>query len=244
MRFALLVALAANLAWGQSPDARSVLQRYLQSGQEQAAGRNEAAREESVQVEIEASLPRLQKRGTMRGVRAITRAGEIVYSRLRFAGDRFVDKDVISRYLATDVQKRVKEQDFTLTASNYRFEPAGERDYNGRAAEVFRVVPKHRRAGLFRGELWLDAVSALPLREWGDFVKSPSRFLGHPRFVRDYSFEENAARPRRLILTAHAAFIGDVEMTIWFTDDAGRDDEDSGVLESSPALSSIAASNP
>ena len=244
MRFALLIALAANLAWGQAPDARKVLQRYLQASQDHATSQHEDAREESVQVEIEASLPRLQKHGTMRGVRAITRAGEIVYSRLRFGGDRLVGKDVISRYLAADVQKQTEEKAFSVAANDYRFECSGERDYNGRVAEVFRVIPKHKRAGLFRGELWLDAASALPLREWGDFVKSPSPFLGHPRFVRDYSLVENAARPRRLILTAHAAFVGDVEMTIWFTDNAGREREDSGVFDADSGWDSVAASNP
>jgi hypothetical protein len=236
--------LAANLARGQSPDAGSVLQRYLQSSQEQTASQSDAAREASVQIEIEASLPRLQKHGTMRGVRAITRAGEIVYSRLRFAGDRLVGKDVISRYLAADVQKRIEEREYVLAASSYRFENIGEKDYNGRVAEVFRVIPKRRHVGLFRGELWLDAASALPLREWGDFVKSPSRFLGHPRFVRDYSLAENVSRPRRLILTAHAAFVGDVEMTIWFADDAGRDGEDSSISEAGSDWGPVAASNP
>ncbi len=245
MRIALLRALAACLAHGQSPDAPAVLQRYLQANQQHPAPA-EGVREEdaAVTVEIEASAPRLQKHGAMRGVRAITRAGHVVYSRLRFSGDQFIKKDVISRYLAADVEKRSETEDVAITARNYRFQSKGEADYNGRVAEVFLLTPRHRRPGLFRGELWLDAASALPLREWGDFVKSPSWFLSNPRFVRDYNLIDQTARPRRLILTAHTSLVGDVEMTIWFNDDASGDGVDNGSFVENGEVGLVAASNP
>jgi len=226
------------------PGAPAVLQRYLESNQELTAARSGAVREEAVEVEIEAALPRLRKHGTMRGVRMITRAGEIVYSRLRFAGDRMVGKDVISRYLAADVRKPPREKDFHLDPAHYRFESAGETDYNGRTADVFRVTPKRRRGGLFRGELWLDAATALPLRIWGDVVKSPSRFLSHPHFVRDYDLADGVAQPRRLILTARAAFVGDVEMTIWFTGGDGGDDSGESLPLAAPDSGPVASSHP
>jgi hypothetical protein len=236
MRLALLTAFAASLALGQTPTPRSVLQRYLQASTDHPR----AGREQSMEVEIDASLPRLRKRGKMRGLRVITRAGQTVYTRLRFSGDRLVGKDVISRYLAADVQNQLDDQRFAIGTKNYRFGPGKEADYNGRAAQVFRVIPKRKRAGLFRGELWLDVSTALPLREWGDFVKSPSAFLSHPRFVRDYNLLEDESRPRRLILTAHTAFVGDVQMTIWFGDDARAEDADNGPLDSDR----MGASNP
>lgn len=230
------MALTAGLTLGQTPGPQNVLQRYLRAAKERPA----AGGEESVEVEIEASLPRLQKHGTMRGLKVITRAGQTVYTRLRFSGDRLVGKDVISRYLAADVQNRSGKSVPAIAAGNYRFERAGDADYNGRTAQVFRVIPKHKRAGLFRGELWLDQASALPLREWGDFVKSPSRFLSHPRFVRDYRLVENQSLPRRLILTARASFVGDVQMTIWFGGNTGQD-----ATDDSPAdVGFVAASNP
>ncbi len=52
---------------------------------------------------------------------------------------------------------------------------------------MFRVEPRRKRVGLFKGELWLDPSTALPLRGWGDFVKSPSIFVKRVRFVRDYT---------------------------------------------------------
>lgn len=236
MRLALFTALSASFALGQSPIPQSVLERYLLATHDGPG----AGLGETVGVEIEASLPRLQKHGAMRGLRMITRAGETVYTGLRFSGDRIIGKDVISRYLAADVERRSDKKEFAIAAGNYRIERAGVADYNGHVAQVFRVIPKHKRVGLFRGELWLDAATALPLREWGEFVKSPTAFLSHPRFVRDYSIVEGKSRPRRLILTARAALVGDVEMTVWFSDDACGESAGDGF----PGADLVAASNP
>ena len=240
MRLALLTAFAASLALGQSPCAQCVLERYLQARDAHPS----VEREETVEVQIDASLPRLRKHGTMRGWKRITRAGQTVYSGLRFTGDKLIRNDVISRYLAADVEKRSDRGDVAIASSNYRFQSLGEADYNGRAAQVFRVIPKRKRAGLFRGELWLDEATAMPLREWGDFVKSPSRFVSHPRFVRDYDLAENRSQPRRLILTAHAFFIGDVQLTILYSDGAGPDGAKDGSTGVGSDVEQTSASNP
>lgn len=251
MRIAILTVLAAGFTWAQSATPPSVLQRYLQARHDlslqappSAGSSSDDERQQGVEVEIEASLPRMKKHGTMRGWRGITRAGQVVYSGLRFSGDRLIGKDVISRYLAADVQKTAEGPDVAVTDRNYRFQLARPTSYNGRVAEVYRVTPRHKRAGLFRGELWLDAVSALPLREWGDFVKSPSKFLSHPRFVRDYTLAENRSQPRRLILTAHASFVGEVEMTIWFSGEAVRSAADEQAGKGSSEAGILAAIQP
>lgn len=226
MRILFLITIAASLAQGQAPSPRDLLERYLTGSHARPA----AGREEAVDVEIDASLPRLQKQGKMRAVKVVTRAGKTVYTRLRFTGDKVIGKDVISRYLAADAEQRPSYGDFALAADNYHIEHAGAVGYNDRVAQVYRVSPKHKKTGMFRGELWLDTVTALPLRVWGDMVKSPSAFLSRPRFVRDYSLVENESRPRRLILTAHAVLVGDVQMTIWFGDGSNVEGE-----EQSPA---------
>lgn len=240
MRLALLTAFTASLALGQAPLSQSVLERYLHASESPPS----MEREETVEVEIDASLPRLQKHGSMRGWKKITRAGQTVYSGLRFSGDKLIGRDVISRYLAADSEKRSDGGKLDIVSGNYRFQPIGEADYNGHVAQVFRVTPKRKRAGLFRGELWLDNATALPLREWGDFVKSPSRFLSHPRFVRDYDLSLNQSRPRRLILTAHASLVGDVQMTILYSDSIGEDGAKDGLSSSESDAGQVAASNP
>ena len=227
MRLLFLITIAASLARSQSPSPGDLLERYLTGSHARPA----SGREEAVDVEIDASLPRLQKQGKMRAVKVVTQAGKTVYTRLRFTGDKLIGKDVISRYLAADVAQRPNSGDFALAADSYHIERAGEVDYNGRVAQVYRVSPKRKKAGMFRGELWLDTVTALPLRVWGDMVKSPSTFLSHPRFVRDYSLVENESRPRRLILTARAAFVGDVQMTIWFGDGSSVEGEEQSLAD-------------
>lgn len=92
------------------------------------------------------------------------------------------------------------------------------------------LTPRRKQVGLFKGELWLDQETALPLREWGDFNKSPSKLLKRTRFVRDYVLDRTRAKLRRLILTARAILAGDVELTVWFGNEvsqSGRATEES-----------------
>jgi hypothetical protein len=58
-------------------------------------------------------------------------------------------------------------------------------DYNGLAAYVFLLKPRRRQAGLFRGELWVAADTAPPLRLWGDLERSSSIFIRSFRLVQD-----------------------------------------------------------
>jgi hypothetical protein len=180
--------------------------------------------EAPIHVEIDASLPRLKKQGSMYGLRVVTRAGKVAYSMLRFSGDNVIKTQVIARFLSAEVERPPKAEDLTISRANYRFQYKGNVDYAGRAAYVYRVAPKRKRVGLFKGELWLDQATALPFREWGDFAKSPSIFVRHLRFVRDYVLTgDDKTEVRRLILTARALIVGEVNMTMWFGNDLGAE---------------------
>ena len=199
--------LAAGAAGRVQPEkARGVLDRYLAS-----AGEPEPEAERG--FEIEASLPRLHKRGVMRGLRLFTGAGRAVYTQLHYAGDDVIRTAVIARFLSADT--KAPSEDLALTTRNYRFDYQRTSDYSGRVAFVYRMTPFQRKVGLFRGELWLDAETARPLREWGQFVKSPSWMLSDIYFVRDYEARSADPQPRRLILKLHAAFAGPAELTMW-----------------------------
>ena len=92
-------------------------------------------------------------------------------------------------------------------------------DYAGQSAYVYRLEPKRKRAGLFKGELWLDAETGSVFREWGEFVKSPSWFVKSVYFVRDYMMQGRQSRtsePRRLILNVSTRLFGRADVTIWF----------------------------
>ena len=80
---------------------------------------------------------------------------------------------------------------------------------------MFRVKPVRKRKGLFKGELWLDANTADPLRLWGDLVQSPSIFVRQFRFVQDYQRLGDCSQPLRLLLTVDTRIVGEVEMAVW-----------------------------
>jgi hypothetical protein len=216
LRMMLFIVVLGRLSYGQCISPPEALERYLRAKQAQQP----EAQEAPIEVDIEASLPQLNKQGRMHGVRLLTQAGQVVYSELRFKGDNTIKTQVIARYLKTEVQSRSAGEDVTISLVNYRFEYKGIADYAGRPAYVYQIEPRRKRVGLFRGELWLDPATALPFREWGDLVKSGSAFVKHVRFVRDYFLDRNRADVRRLILTAHAFMVGEVDMTIWFGIDA------------------------
>ncbi len=216
LRLTLFIAALSGVSYGESATPTDVLDRYLRAKHAEQP----EIREAPIEVEIDASVPRLNKRGIMHGFRLVTRAGQVAYSGLRFSGDSLIKTEVIARYLSAEIQRRPAVEDLTISLVNYRFHYKGNADYAGRTAYVFRVKPRRKRVGLFKGELWLEPASALPLREWGDFVKSPSIFIKRVRFVRDYILDGNRADPRRLILTAHALLLGDVELTMWFGKDS------------------------
>lgn len=170
-----------------------------------------------MQVEIDAEIPRLKKSGRLQALRFITRLGEITYRILRFEGDETVKKDVIARYLAAEQKARAEHgEDIAITPANYKFRYKGTTDYAGRTAYVFQVTPKQKRLGLFRGEIWIDSVTYLPLREWGEMVKNPSVFLKNVYFVRDYYIRDQVALPRRVLSDVNTRLVGKVRLTIWY----------------------------
>jgi hypothetical protein len=178
----------------------------------------------AVPFRIDAELPKLHKRGVLRGVKVITGAGRIVYAQLHFVGDNLIRSAVIARFLSADTKLQTGGQTAEIAPDNYRLSYRGTVGYGRRTAFVFGTQPKRNVVGLFKGELWIDAETARPLREWGEFVKSPSAFLSHVYFVRDYASSAGDLNVRRIILRVQAAFAGPVELTMWMD----KADADSG----------------
>ena len=128
---------------------------------------------------------------------------------------------MIARFLSADTKLRIGGDTAEIAPKNCRFSYKGMADYDDRTAFVFATEPKRRRVGLFRGQVWIDAETARPLREWGEFVKSPSAFLSHVYFVRDYAAARTDPDARRIIIRLQAAFAGPVELTMWLDLAAG-----------------------
>jgi hypothetical protein len=194
-----------------------------------SSAQSERLRGSSMEVDIEAALPKLKKQGRLHALRHISRLGRITYEILHFEGDNTVKTNVIARYLAADVQAQADDDSsLAVTPANYKFKYTGIISDAGRHVYVFHLTPRKKRVGAFKGELWLDAQTCLPVRESGRWVKNPSFFVRRIDFVREYHIENGLAIPRQIESTVETRLVGKAELTIRFHDVA---------LSGSPSLS-------
>jgi hypothetical protein len=198
---------------GDADGAPLIVERYLNAIQAE----NSRPQDVSMEVDIDAKLPRLNKEGRLHAFKFISRLGQIVYRAVRFEGDDTVKKDVIARYLTAEKEAQTALRgSLAITPQNYKFKYKGTADWAGQTAYVFQVTPREKRQGLYKGELWVDSATYLPLREWGELVKNPSVFLKKVYFVRDYFIYEGRSIPRRIISDVDTRLVGRAELTIWF----------------------------
>ena len=170
----------------------------------------------ALDVEIEASVPKLKKQGRMFGLRKITEIGKVTYDKIRFEGDSTVKTQVIARYLSAETNPPVHGEDVLISERNYKFKFKGIREFNGRKAHVFELSPRKKRVGLFKGEIWIDTETSLPLMETGKFVKNPSVFLKGIEFSRTYSIIDGVAVPQSLSSIAKTRIAGDTRLSITY----------------------------
>ena len=192
----------------------SIVENYCTASQAQA----ETVRGASMDVEIDASLPKLKKHGRLHALRRISPLGLIRYERAQFEGDGIVNKEIISRYLTAEVEAQ-KEQSpqIAVTPRNYKFKYKGMNRTTGRDVHVFEVSPKQKREGLFKGEVWIDARTFLKVQESGYLVKNPSIFLKKVAFIRKYEIRDGISVPRQVQSVADLRFVGKAELTIDFS---------------------------
>jgi hypothetical protein len=172
----------------------------------------------SMDVEFDASLPKLRKHGRLHALRRISPLGLIKYERLRFEGDGTVNNQVITRYLTAEAEsQREQSPSLAVTPQNYKFKYKGLNSLDGRDVHVFQVAPKQKRQGLFKGELWIDARTYLRVQESGYLVKNPSIFLKKVAFVRKYEIRDGISVPRHVLSVVETRLVGTAELTIDFT---------------------------
>ena len=213
-----------------APPSNTIISKYLEATNQQQQSAH------SMQVEINASVPRLKEHGKLWALRKISKVGLITYRVLGFQGDNTVKKEVIARYLQAEQQSqgdpRVK-----LTPENYKFKLKGERPAdNGQTAYMFQVQPRKKRTGLFKGELWLDAKSYLPILEKGRLVKNPSIFFKKVDFERAFAIENGVSVPAHMSSTIDTRIVGKVQLDINYTSVADDDAAAGGQTDESAAI--------
>ncbi len=207
-------AAAVPVAWTE------VVERYVAASQDQQA----RLRDSTMEVDIEGRLPRLKKVASLQGIRQITTLGRVVYEGITTVGDNMVRRDVIANYVKAETEAtggeprsgKKKLESIAITPNNYRFRYKGTNRLAGRLAHVFEVTPRQKRLGLFRGEVWVDAETYMPLRESGTFVKSPSVWLKKVHFVREYQVDGDLSMPVSITSLVETRAVGKAELDIRF----------------------------
>ena len=209
----LTFVLAATGFAVETDDANlDIVTRYLDATRTQ----QEVLRGAQMEVDIDAKLPRLEKQGKLRALRRISKLGQITYKALGFSGDNTVKKEVITRYLEAERDAR-SDGSIAIAPSNYRFRLQAIISREDSKVFIFHLTPKKKKVGLFKGELWLDGATGMPVRESGEFVKSPSVFLKKIQFVRDYELQAGVAIPRHIETKVDTRLVGRAELNIFFS---------------------------
>ena len=218
--FLLLASgFGTSAAWGREPSpdpaddsSSAIIDKYLSATQG-----HDPLRGVAMQVDIDASVPRLKENGKLRALRKISKVGQITYRILAFQGDNTVKNQVIGRYLQAEQQGQ-GDQDIAITPKNYKFKFKGEKPAeNGLSAYVFQLAPNKKRVGLFKGELWLDTRTYLPIYEKGRLVKNPSVFFKQVDFERGFSIQNGFSVPSYISSTINTHLIGKVELKVNFS---------------------------
>ncbi len=221
LAFALFLAVATSLAAdtrngsgdaSSSSPATNIIDRYLQATQ----GHEASLRGASMEVNIDASVPKLKEKGKLRALRRISKVGQITYRTLSFQGDSTVKNQVIARYLSAEQQGQ-GDQDIAITPKNYKFKYRGEESISGQRAYHFQLSPIKKRVGLFKGELWLDERTYLPLMEKGRLVKNPSVWFKQVDFERGFSIQGGQSVPTYVSSVIDTRLVGKVELNINFS---------------------------
>ena len=192
-----------------SNDDYRIIDRYL------SATRSNRVSGIQMDAEVDASLPKFKKNGRLEALRKISKLGKITWDRLHFSGDNTIKKEVIARFIQTE-QDEVDNSKMAINQVNYKFKLKGIENKAGRRVYVFHLTPRKRLPQLFKGELWLDAETYLPVHEAGTFVKSPSVFLKKVHFVRDYEMINGFAVPKHVQSEAETRFWGPAQVTIHY----------------------------
>ena len=219
----LLVFAVFSSAEATDDATLEVVGKYLDATKVQ----QEALRGSQMEVSIDARLPRLEKQGRWRALRIVPKLGKITYKALGFSGDTTVKQEVIARYLSLESDQH-DANSIAVTPTNYKFRLKAKLTQGDRRIDIFELNPKKKKVGLFKGELWLDADSGMPVKISGQWVKSPSVFVKKIEFVQEFELQNGVSLPSHIESTVDTRVAGRAELSINFTNFTHLEDDASG----------------
>jgi hypothetical protein len=227
---AILHAADIPPSYASKDNLNNIINRYIAAQQAQ----QDALRGARMEVEIDAQLPSLEKKGKLRVLRMISRFGKISFDQIgQFIGDPVVKTQVIGKYLELEQDERQKGS-IAITPANYKFQINAIITQNEQQVYIFKLTPKRKAIGLFKGELWLDGATGMPLKESGQMVKSGSAWLKSIRFVRDYELRNGISILKHLQSTVDVRVVGKAELSANYSNPTWQEDEQAAAGPSVP----------
>jgi hypothetical protein len=206
--------LSSNPPWTELVD------RYQTANRKQ----QDHLRDSTMEVEIHGKLPRYKQEAVQRAIRQVAPTGEVLYEPLSSSGDDRVIKEVIARYMTEeqDASRKLvagdpKLHSIGITRENYNFKYKGTSKLNNRQVYMFQVTPKEKRLGLFKGEIWVDVDSFQTIREFGEFVRSPSIQVRKIKFDRRYEIQDDLAVPTLVSSRTETRLFGNAEIEVRYS---------------------------
>jgi hypothetical protein len=177
----------------------------------------------SVAVEIEASLPGMDKHGHLVAIRHTASSGYASehgeYEILRIEGDSTVKQQVIARYLSAQSQtEALPASSVAVTPANYNFRYIGSiqtgADTGTSLVYVFDITPKRKRDGMIQGQLHIDAETGIAVHQAGYVVKTPSVFVRRIAISRDQEVSGGMPASRTTRVEIDTRIVGRAELMI------------------------------
>jgi hypothetical protein len=169
---------------------------------------------------VEAALPGTGQKGRFELHRSFMAPKSLAYGAIKFVGDNFVKTNIILKLLTSEVDHVEKGEGpaTAITPENYKFAYKGTQTLNGRDVYEFRVKPRKKRSGLFKGKVLLDVATGQILRAEGTLVKSPSVFVKRVEFVQEYQQVDGFSLPVRTHSVAKTRLFGEAVVDISHSD--------------------------
>lgn len=192
----------------------------LQTYEKRAAWQAAELGSYSATTVVRAELPLTSQHGEFELERHYMAPRTLEFKAIQFTGDGFVKSNVITRLLQSEVD-HVQKDDPALTAitqANYKFSYKATPMIQGRMIHVYQVKPRKKRAGLFKGRIYVDAYTGSLLYATGAVVKSPSFFVKKIEFVQEYSDFGRFTFPVHIHSEATARLVGRAIVDIYHRD--------------------------
>jgi hypothetical protein len=159
---------------------------------------------------IRAQLPDTSQSGEFEVQQNYTAPRTLAFKAVHFTGDVFVKTNIITRLLQSEVDHVQKDEPSlnAISPANYKFSYKGTSELDGRLVHVYQVKPRQKRAGLFKGRIFVDAYKGSLVRAEGKPARSPSLFIKKLEFVQDYADIGTFTFPVHIHSEARARIVG------------------------------------